>query len=80
MANLQQIMSFCRLQLGLSPDVQTCNLAILACSHGGDVDGILKLIDDMVAKGITPNDFTLITALQSCMFKRRGRYQVSDTS
>ena len=59
----------------MAPDVQTCNLVIAACSHRGDVDGTLRLINDMDTKGIVPNDFTLMTALQSCLFKRRGRYQ-----
>lgn len=53
-------------------DVGACNLAIAACSHGGNVLDVISLIDDMADNGILPNDFTVRSALQACMFKRKG--------
>lgn len=62
---------------GFAPDVHTCNMTITACSQGGDVQGVLEILGDMQRQGITLNDFTALMALQACMYKRKGRHQVS---
>jgi pentatricopeptide repeat protein len=53
-------------------DVGSCNLAISACSHWGNLKGVMTVVDDMSLQGVQPNDFTVRSALQACMFKRRG--------
>ena len=53
-------------------DVGSCNLAISACSHWGDLRGVMIVVDDMVQRGIVSNDFTMRSALQACMYKRKG--------
>ncbi|GAX76303.1 hypothetical protein CEUSTIGMA_g3748.t1 [Chlamydomonas eustigma] len=64
-------------KLGIDLDVKSCNLAIAACSHGGDLDNVLKIIADMRSRGLQSNDFTLLMGLQTCMFKRRGQHEVA---
>lgn len=60
---------------GFAPTLRSCNMALAACSHGGDVKAVMAILDDMEARGVAPNDFTAVSALQACMFKRAGRHE-----
>ncbi|KAG1666121.1 hypothetical protein FOA52_010911 [Chlamydomonas sp. UWO 241] len=60
---------------GFAPDVRSANMAISACSHGGDIAGVLRVLDDMDERGVAPNEFTGEAALQACLYKRQGRYE-----
>eukprot|EP00955_Chlamydomonas_euryale_P045570 353182-Chlamydomonas_euryale.AAC.62 len=60
---------------GFHPDVQSCNMVIAAFSHGGDVAGVMRVLDDMEERRIKPNEYTGMSALQACLYKRAGRHE-----
>ncbi|OWM63824.1 pentatricopeptide repeat-containing protein At5g16420, mitochondrial [Punica granatum] len=57
-------------KFGVVPNVFTCNILIKAHCNKGDVEGALKVRDEMPAMGIIPNVITHTTILGGYVFRR----------
>ncbi|KAI4354474.1 hypothetical protein L6164_003333 [Bauhinia variegata] len=53
----------CRTKFGVIPNVFTCNILIKALCKKWDVEGALKVLDEMPAMGMVPNVVTYTTIL-----------------
>eukprot|EP00195_Chlamydomonas_chlamydogama_P009493 CAMPEP_0202892486 /NCGR_PEP_ID=MMETSP1392-20130828/2204_1 /ASSEMBLY_ACC=CAM_ASM_000868 /TAXON_ID=225041 /ORGANISM="Chlamydomonas chlamydogama, Strain SAG 11-48b" /LENGTH=693 /DNA_ID=CAMNT_0049576461 /DNA_START=248 /DNA_END=2329 /DNA_ORIENTATION=- len=63
------------MQHGIAADLRSTNLALASCSHTGAVVEAMQLLEELVARGGAPNEFSVLMMLQTCAFKRRGRYK-----
>lgn len=62
---------------GLPPSLQAANMALVACSHSGEADKAVEVLENMQKTGITPNEFSVTMVLQAANYKRRGLYKVA---
>ncbi|KAH7521257.1 hypothetical protein FEM48_Zijuj07G0013900 [Ziziphus jujuba var. spinosa] len=53
----------CKKRFGVVPDVFTCKISIKALCNRNNIDGALKLLDEMPTMGMVPNVVTYITIM-----------------